>query len=354
MKIIKALILSILLIIVGYIIYKIAINNNGDTVKIVNAKRMTIESSLTISGVILPEKEIDIKSTISGVLEELYVKIGDSIKLGENIARIQYVKDPIEYERLLKSIEVSKIKYDNAQENFSRTQRLYDSQLIAEEEYRTEESNLNIIKSEYCSTVNELNMMKGFYKSNISNIITATNNGIILELPVKEGGSVMSRGTWSEGTTIAKISDLNSLIFVGNVIESDILLLKTGMPVNLSLVSNTNLQITGKIEFIAPKGTIQNGIAYFDVISSINVPDSVQMQIKAGCTASATTVLQRKENVLALEEQYFSFDYDSIYLEIKDTKGKFKKQFITTGISDGIFTEITSGIDEDDEIKVVD
>ena len=73
--------------------------------------------------------------------------------------------------------------------------------------------------------------------------------------------------------------------------------------------------------------------------------------IKAGCTANAEIVVERKNHVLALEEKYFQFNYDSVFVEIVADKSKYEKRFLKTGISDGIYTEIISGVDSLDHIK---
>lgn len=353
MKTTRTVILTIMLLAVGYIVYRIMLDVNKEIWPTVSARKMDIERTLTIPGVILPIKEIEVKSSISGVLEELYVQVGDFVRQGQNIARVQYVKDPLEYQRLSREMEVTMIKYNKAKESFSGTESLYHSRLISKEEYQTEKSNVDVLESQYLSTTTELNMLKGKYQSGVTNIITATNSGVILELPVKEGGSVMARGTWNEGVTVARIADLHALVFKGNVSEADVLLLAPSMHMTLSLTANKDLCLSGVVSLIAPKGVVrENGVSYFEVTATIDVPDTCSSRIKAGCTANARAVIQRKTNVLALEEKYFQFDYDSIYVEVEDENGKFSKQFLQTGISDGIYTEIISGIDGRDRIKV--
>ena len=195
-------------------------------------------------------------------------------------------------------------------------------------------------------------MLRGNYQQKeISNIITATGSGTILELPVKEGGSVMARGTLYEGTTIARLADMNSLVFKGDVLESDILKLSVGMPVKFTLSADKNIQFMGRIEVISPKGNVQDGVSRFQVTTTIDIPDNYRKYIKAGCTANATTIIEKKTKVLALEEKYFNFSYDSVYVEVQKDDGSFEKRFLKTGISDGTYTEIVSGLSAKDKIK---
>lgn len=105
---------------------------------------------------------------------------------------------------------------------------------------------------------------------------------------------------------------------------------------------------------IAPKGTIQEGVSRFEVTANIEIPDSCRSYIKAGCTVNAEIVIDRKKHVLALEEKYFQFSYDSVYVEIQKENGDYEKRFLKTGISDGTYTEIVSGLDSLDRIKVTE
>jgi HlyD family secretion protein len=338
---------------VSFVVYQAVQSSSIDNTRTVNAHIRNIEKKMTISGIVQPLKEIEIKSTISGVVEELYVQVGDEVDFGDPIARVQYVKDPMEYKRLRIELMVAKTRLDNAKSNFERTRTLYDKDVIASEEYENAQSNLSVLQSEYNSVVSELNMLQGKYsRDDVSNIIKATDSGTVLELPIKEGGSVMARGTLNEGTTVARIADLKSLVFKGNVLESDVILLREGMSMLFSMVAAKDMKITGILSMIAPKGFLQDGVSRFEITADLDIPDSYRSYIKAGSTVNAETILERKEQVLALEEKYFQFSYDSVFVEIETSKGRYEKRFLQTGISDGVYTEILSGIDSLSMIKV--
>ena len=337
---------------VSFIVYRAVNSSNTDYTRTVNAHIRDIEKKMTISGIVQPLKEIEIKSTISGVVEELYVQVGAEVNFGDPIARVQYVKDPMEYKRLRIELTVAQTRLDNAKNNFERTRTLYDKDVIASEEYENAQSNLSVLQSEYNSVASELSMLQGKYNQNdVSNIITATDSGTVLDLPVKEGGSVMARGTLSEGTTVARIADLKSLVFKGNVLESDVLLLSQGMPMSFSMVAAKDIKVAGILSMIAPKGILQDGVSRFEITADLDIPDSYRSYIKAGSTVNAETILESKEQVLALEEKYFQFSYDSVYVEVKTNKGNYEKRFLQTGISDGLYTEVLSGIDSLSIIK---
>ena len=211
MKVVRTVILSLILVFLAFVIYRAAKGGRKIPASTIRAEYRDIESKLTIPGVIQPSKEIDIKSTISGVLEKLLVQVGDEVVGGQPLAQIRYVKDPLEYRRLLKELEIAETRYLTAEASFERTEKLYVKKLIAQEVYEGEKSNLAVLLSEYESVESELDMLKGQYnQKGISNIITATDAGTILELPIKEGGSVMERGTVTEGPPVSRVSDLQS------------------------------------------------------------------------------------------------------------------------------------------------
>ena len=352
MKTVKASIIIIILLAVVFVVYHMTASKKHERVHIIRAEYRNIEKTLTFSGTILPEKEIEIKSTISGVLEKLCVHVGEEVQAGSPIASVHYVKDPMEYKNLVKQLEVARTRLENAKLKFKSTQSLYQKELIAPLDYENEKDELTILQLEYRSIESELKMLQGNYQQkDISNIITATGNGTILELPVKEGGSVMARGTLFEGTTIARLADMNSLVFKSEVSESDILKLSTGMPVKFSLSADRTIQLKGRIKVISPKGIVHEGISRFQVTASIDIPEAFREYVKAGCTANATAIIEKKAKVLALEEKYFKFSYDSIYVEVLEKDGSYTKRFLKTGISDGTYTEIVSGLSEKDKIK---
>ena len=353
MKAAKIIIALLILGIFGFVVYRAIQSSYKDDTQTTIPQIRDIEKTMTISGVIQPLKEIDIKSTISGVLEELYVQIGDEVNFGDPIARVQYVKDPMEYKRLQKELDVARTRMNNAKTIYNRLHILYQKEVVASEDYENAKSNFFVLQSEYDNVESELNMLQGKYNQlDVSNIITATDRGTILELPVKEGGSVMARGTLNEGTTVARVADLKSLVFKGNVLESDVLLLYKGMPISFSLVAAKDLSVMGILSMIAPKGILQDGVSRFEITADIDIPDSFRSSIKAGYTVNAEIVIERKEHVLALEEKYFQFSYDSVFVEVQNTKGNFEKRFLQTGISEGIYTEIISGIDSNSKIKM--
>lgn len=350
MRYYKISILVVMCCFVAFVVYK-AIQQNNSDIPTYKASYRNIEEKLTISGKIEPLKEIEVKSPMSGVLEKLFVKVGDKIKAGEPIAKVQFVKDPLEYKNLLKQLEIQESQHKHQKSRYERVLHLYNKELIAKEEYEQEKYQYEVSESELDAIRSEIQMIQGLYlQEGITNIVKATGDGTILQLPIKEGGSVMARGTFSEGTTIVRIADLQSLIFKGHVLESDVLKVKKNTEVNIQIATNKNAKIKGQIILIAPKAEIVEDVVKFEVTALVQVNDSIREFLMAGCSATAELICNKKDSILSIDEKYLLFEGDSTFIEIVENK-KIKKQHIQTGISDGIYTQIISGINSTTLIK---
>ena len=311
----------------------------------------TIEKKIIVPGVIVPSKEIDIKSTISGVMDELYVRVGDHVTKGQPIAKIKFISEPREYQNNLRRFQIAEAQYENSKKNHERDIVLYDKHVIAKAEFDISLTNYLTTKAEYEAALKELQFVEGIQTemSGISNTIFSTDAGIILELPIKVGGSIMARGTFSEGSPIAKIAKLDLLLFKGVVNEANIREIKIGMPIKIIIGALNNLEVDAQLGLISPKGVFIDGIAKFDIEADVVIAD--QETMLAGFSANAEIVLDRKEDILSLEEKYFIFKNDSIYVEIVDDN-KLRQVSIETGISDGIHTEIISGLENTSPVHV--
>ncbi len=342
---------SIVLILIILVVIKSFKNKENNEYNTTIPTIRTIERKIAIPGVIVPHKEIDIKSTISGVMEELYVKVGDNVSKGQAIAKIKFVTEPKEYQNYQRRFQIAEAQYENSKSNFERSEILYKKNIIAQIEYEFALTNHLTTKAEYEAALKELQFVEGVQTetSGISNIIYSTDDGTIVELPVKVGGSIMARGTFSEGSPIAKIAKLDLLLFKGEVNEANIREIKTGMPIKIIIGALNNLEVNTSLKSISPKGIFKDGIAKFNIRANVLIT-GLETPL-AGFSANAEIILERKDSILSLEEKYFIFNNDSIYVEIVE-ENKLKQVKIETGISDGIHTEIVSGIEYTSQIHV--
>ena len=182
--------------------------------------------------------------------------------------------------------------------------------------------------------------------------IRATVPGTVLEIPVEEGFQVIASNSFNAGTTIATIADLNKMIFEGKVDEAEVGKLKVGMPLEVSLGAIEDQALQAKLKFIAPKGNEEQGAVQFKIEADLYLNDSIF--VRAGYSANASLVLERKDSIMAISESLLQFDRktEEPYVEIEIEDQKFERRDVKIGISDGVNVEIISGVSENAKIKV--
>ncbi|MDR3218076.1 MAG: HlyD family efflux transporter periplasmic adaptor subunit, partial [Dysgonamonadaceae bacterium] len=182
--------------------------------------------------------------------------------------------------------------------------------------------------------------------------IRSTISGMILDVPIKAGNSVIQANTFNDGTTIASVADMNNLIFRGNIDETEVGRVKEGMPLSLTIGALSNQKFDAELEYISPKGLVESGAVLFEIKAAVKVPDSVF--IRAGYSANAEIVLAHAIDAFTIPESSIEFSNDSSYVYmLKEEKPKqiFEKHPVKIGLSDGINVEVKEGLVAEDKIR---
>ena len=344
----------ILIAVVGFIILEnIDFSKKSATVSTDEPFVTTIEQKRFVPGNLYPLTEIDIKSQISGTLEKVFVKIGDKVKIGDNIAQVKLIPDPSNLERAKSNFNAAKINYENEKKVYERNEKLFNEKVIPAVEYDEHKRVLEVSREQYLSAQNQLSLiLDGTIRdADISNIIKATASGTIIDLPLKEGSSVIERNNFNAGTTIATVADIDTFIFRGKVNERDMKYLHIGMYLTLNLNAYKNQKKEANLYKISAKGIEEQGIMKYYIEAKFSMINDT-LEIRSGFSANAELILQKRENVLSIKEKYLQFQNDSAYLNVIRTDGNEEKRFITTGLSDGINIEIIEGIKENEKYKL--
>ncbi|MDX2191441.1 MAG: efflux RND transporter periplasmic adaptor subunit [Bacteroidota bacterium] len=353
-KVIFILIAILLLSIVGLIAYKeISKKTQKPKIEFIKPEIGTIERKIIVPGSIIPGKEIQVKSQISGVLDELFISIGDKVTKGQKIAKVKPVTDPVSYERLERQYKIAEANFQNREQVYKRNKTLFNEKAITKPEFEEAEKQYEISKHEMFSIKKEINMTSAKdLGSNDANIIKATSEGTILELPIKVGGAVMARSSFHEGTNLATIANLNSLLFYAKILENDVSYLYQGMLFDLVIGAMKDAKIKAELLLISPKGALSDGSVKFEVWAKILSDKEKKYEVRAGYSANAEIVLESRRNAIILNEKYIDFKNDSAFVSIVDTsKGTSKLTFIKTGISDGNNVEILTKLTQKTLIK---
>ena len=310
----------------------------------------TIINKQVISGNIYPVREIEVKSVIPGVLETYYVSIGDVVRSGDRIAKIKIVTEPSQIENAKLNVRNAEIIFERDKTNYERDTNLFDKKVISAAEFDESVKTYKISKEQYEYAKNQLHLLQeGFIPStNVSNVVLATADGTIIDLPLEEGATVAERSMFRDGTSVALIARLDSFVFKGRVVESDALALKRGTKLTVKPVSIEGYETEAVISKISPKGYLDQGVMKYNIEAVFYFADSLQMY--SGLNATAEFILNERKDVLTLPESCLSFRNDSAFVDVLRT-GKFEKTFITTGVSDGINIEIISGVMEGEKVK---
>jgi len=304
------------------------------------------------SGSIEPRNEVAIKPRISGVVEKLYVEAGQLVKQGELIAKIRLIPDAVTLNSAEASLDSAKIGLANAKREFNRRKKLLQQSLIPKAEYNEYEMEYDLKRKEVENAESNVQLIKKGVSGKgdkISNEIKTTVSGMVLDVPVKEGVSVIETNNFNEGTTIAFIANMQDLVFLGKVDESEVGKIREGLDLEIKIGAVENHVFKGKLEFISPKGQENDGAIQFEIRAAIVPEDGVL--IRAGYSASGDIVLERRDKVLSIQERLLHFEEDKVFVEIEVAAGSFEKRYIEVGISDGINIEVLSGIDESARIK---
>ena len=315
-----------------------------------------LEKTTVATGKVEPRDEILIKPQISGIIAEVYKEAGESVKKGEVIAKVKVIPELGQLNAAESRVRLSEINAAQAETDFARIKKLYEGKLISREEYEKSEIAMKQAREEKQTAKDNLEIIKeGITKNSASfssTMIRSTIDGLILDVPVKAGNSVIMSNTFNDGTTIASVANMNDLIFRGNIDETEVGRIHEGMSVKLTIGALQNLTFNAILEYISPKGVENNGANQFEIKAAITVPDTVK--IRSGYSANAEIALQHAKKVLAVPESTIEFSGDSTFVYLMTDsipEQKFKRTQVTTGMSDGIKIEIKKGITAKDKIR---
>jgi HlyD family secretion protein len=360
------------------------------------------------TGSIKPRKEVQIKPQVSGVIDEIFVEEGQIVEKGDRIARVKLIPSEMNVNSAQSSVELARIRLDqaerelkrqkeiynknldvesakasfeNAEQELERNKQLLEDGIISEQEYnrvyldyqvaKTQfenaeissqnqlkqfESDVDIRKQELAAAQNNLQLLREGVTSNskqVSNVVVSTLSGMVLDIPVEEGSSVIERNNFNEGTSIAAIADMSNLVFEGKVDESEVGKLKEGMPIELTVGALEDVTIKAILEHIAPQGILEEGTVKFEILAAVTPTEDIFL--RAGYSASGDIILERKDSVLTIQERdlIIDEDTDSTFVEVAVGEQDFERRYVRTGLSDGIAIEILGGLDTATAIKVI-
>ncbi|HUI71948.1 MAG TPA: efflux RND transporter periplasmic adaptor subunit [Spirochaetia bacterium] len=314
---------------------------------------MDIVDKTVTTGSIVPQKEIAVKSRLSGIVNEVFVEPGDTVNIGDRIISIKVVPDNVTLNKAELDLRKAKLSLETAQRDWERQQGLRAGNFITDSDLEKSLLTYQLAKEDVEWAENNLLLLKeGASKRSdqVSNVIFSPSAGAVLEVPVKPGGSVIESNTFNDGTTIATVADMGHLMYDGQLDESEIGKVRAGMELIISVAALAEAKLPAHLDFIAPKGVVNQGAVQFEIKAYITPPP--EMRLRAGYSASADIVLGRAEKALAVREQNILFEGEKTFVEVATGPKTFRKQEVRLGVSDGIHVQITSGLSSGEAIKI--
>lgn len=321
---------------------------------------LDLERSTVVTGKVEPRDEVNIKPQISGIISELYKQPGEMVKKDEVIAKVKVIPDMSSLSSSENRVKLAQINLKQATTDYERMKRLHDERVISDEEYEASEVKYRQAQEEVKNAKDALNIVReGVSLSNAqmsTTLIRSTIDGLILDIPVKIGNSVILSNSFNDGTTIATVANMQDLIFRGNVDETEVGLLHEGMPVVISIGALPDVRLDATLEYISPKGVETNGANQFEIKAAITIPQG--MTLRSGYSANGEIVLARAQKALAIPEASLSFSGDSTFVYVvTDSTSRpqqFERRAITTGISNGVHIEVKSGLKKDERVRGIE
>lgn len=393
MKKISIALFALVLIAMGVFVVYYFVTQEEDIqedVELVLPRMDSIIKKTVATGSIVPLKEVAVKPAVSGIIDKLFFEAGQEVKVGDVIAKIKVIPNMTNLTNVQNNLEQAKLTLDMREREMKRQKQLFDDGVIAQREYMSAKDDYDLAKNQVSAAAESLIIVRegtSSRSSSTTTLVKATTSGIILDIPVKEGANVIESNTFNEGTTIATIADLSNMIFEGKVDEAEVGKLKKGMDLVLTIGAIDNEKFDAKLDFIAPKGILEEGAIKFPIKAEVALKEN--QFIRAGYSANADIVLERKDNVLVIEEAWLQSveknkekeesknkengkksdkkeiksdstktetkdsnpKSDALYVEVQTANNIFEKRYLTLGLSDGINIEVLKGLKLGDKIK---
>ena len=333
-----------------------------------------IEKTTIITGKIEPRNEVAVKPQISGIIAELMKEPGQHVQQGEVIARVKVIPDMGQLSSAENRVRLATLNLKQAEVDFQREENLHRQQLVSDDEYDKVRQQLRQAQQEKAAAEDALQVVRdGVSRSNASassTLIRSTISGVILDIPVKVGNSVINSNTFNDGTTIATVANMQDLIFRGNIDETEVGQLSIGVPMKITIGALQDLQFDAALEYISPKAIETNGANQFEIKAAVHLASLKSKStggaavmaatgaggeaIRSGFSANAEIVLARADKVLAIPESALEFSGDSTFVYIVSGAGddkRYDRRPVVTGLSDGVNIEVKKGLSAKDVVR---
>jgi HlyD family secretion protein len=308
------------------------------------------EKALAI-GQIEPRHTVHVKSKISGIVVKAHVEVGDAVQPGDPLFEIAPDPTPIELVEVERGVEAAQARFERAEREHERYQKLADQGVVARETLEARREEYRQARIALDKAKDNLQLIRegriADRGAEMESILRANAAGIVLSRPVNPGDPVVPLTSYQAGTEMATIADMSDLIFKGTVDEIDVGKLRLDMPARLQVGALPDETVSGRLTRIAPQAIEQDGAKVFEV--EIELEGATDITLRAGYSATVDLIIKEKTEIPVLPERLVSFDDEGkrSTVEVPPTTGESEPREVEVelGLSDGLNCEIVAGLE---------
>ena len=353
-KTFRAIGFCLLALFVGYTLYYLWQKSQPEPTvyELVGVGQRTIVKRTTVAGSMEARRQVAVKPQATGIISRLLVEPGDKVKAGQVIATVSIIPDMAQLNEAKSRVEAARITLGEVQREYDRIHALYKDGVVSREEYEKQSTHLASARESVLAAESQVQVITRGQSARSGNVsvteLRSTITGVVLSVPVEVGASVSGTSAFTEGSTVAKIADMNDIIFRGFIDETEVAQLRLGMDIELHLGSMQEVTIPAKLSYISPEGVMQNGAKMFELKATASIPDDVT--IRSGYSANASIVLGTARDVLSCDETAISFEDGKPYVYVLTSSPddmahqQFERRAVTIGLSDGLSIELKDGV----------
>ena len=346
-----------------------AINSNKDDeneeIPSITVERGDIVDKALAVGTIEPRVEVSVKSQFSGVARRQFADVGDFVRAGDPLLEIKPTPTPKELVDAERQIELRQIEVRNLKIEYDRQKQLHDKQLVSNQDYERAQRGYEEAKLQVQMAEEALELLKkgqvstetGVYES----VVRAPVSGFILEKMVEIGDNIVPLTSFQEGTVLMTMANMDDLIFRGTVDEIDVGRLDEGMATEIKVGALPNANVEGVLAKIWLKAEKEENSTVFpvelEILSAsetdLSAPEAPPKEVvlRAGYSANAEIIIEKREQVLLIPERVIEFSADTAKVNVLLADNTIEERIIETGLSDAISIEVVSGLDEGVKVR---
>jgi len=336
----------------AFLIFGGSRKSDENTLPRVKVTRANIVDKALAVGTVEPENEISVKSKSSGVVKRIFADAGSYVKAGDPLLEVKPDPTPLELADAKRQVQLKDVEMENLTKEAVRQESMVKKQMISQKEYEDFQRNFQGAQLQVKIARERLALLESgkvkIENTQIESIVKAPIDGFVLRKMVEVGDPVTPLTSYQEGTVLMKMANMERLLFKGTVDEIDVGKLKEGMEAELKVGAIPNEKIFGKLSKISLKAEKKENATVFPI--EISIPKTSNAVLRAGYSANANVIIQKKDSVLTIPERVVTFRNDSALVKVSLGPMKEEERLIKTGLSDAINIEVTEGLKEGDEV----